>query len=195
MRCAYSSNVAVKARTSTRIRWTRLRCGGASAWSSRSRPVPALSIAGDNSLFGARVNGLFKPRGRAGRSCLRCAALWDEVITDMKQSGLRFPGRQQALLHRPRHAVSSGSAAHGRAMLRRSTHRHPENQTSCASSQRLTPYHRDPQTCKRPPLSDYHGVHAVHDDHAASCWFGRHPDLFTNPSDERPRRYTPAAFG
>jgi phosphate transport system ATP-binding protein len=63
------------------------------------KPNPFPKSIYDNVAFGARVNGYPARRmDELVESCLRQAALWDEVKDDLKKSGLALSGGQQQRL-------------------------------------------------------------------------------------------------
>jgi phosphate transport system ATP-binding protein len=62
------------------------------------KPNPFPKSIQDNVVFGARVNGYRGNIRELTESCLRRAALWDEVKDDLKKSGLALSGGQQQRL-------------------------------------------------------------------------------------------------
>jgi phosphate transport system ATP-binding protein len=62
------------------------------------KPNPFPKSIYENVAWGARVNGFRGPMDEHVESCLRRAALWDEVHDKLKQSGLSLSGGQQQRL-------------------------------------------------------------------------------------------------
>jgi phosphate transport system ATP-binding protein len=62
------------------------------------KPNPFPKSIYENIAWGARLNGFRGPMDEHVESCLRRAALWDEVNDKLKQSGLSLSGGQQQRL-------------------------------------------------------------------------------------------------
>jgi phosphate transport system ATP-binding protein len=62
------------------------------------KPNPFPKSIYENVAWGARINGFTGPMDEHVESCLRHAALWDEVHDKLRQSGLSLSGGQQQRL-------------------------------------------------------------------------------------------------
>ena len=98
-RRASKARLSIAGRTSTPTRSTRSRCGGASAWSFKSR-TPSPRAYSTMSPMVRRLLGIRKKAAldEIVERSLVGASLWDEVKEDLNRSGLALSGGQQQRL-------------------------------------------------------------------------------------------------
>ncbi len=162
------------------------------------KPNPFPKSIEDNVAFGARVNGYKGNMPQLVESCLRRAALWEEVKNDLKKSGLALSGGQQqrlciarALANEPDIILMDEPCS---ALDPIATLKIEDLMRALVQDFTIIIVTHNMQQAAR--VSDYTAFMLTDEQTSGQLIeYGRTEDLFTNPRDRRTEDYISGRFG
>jgi len=162
------------------------------------KPNPFPKSIKDNVAFGAKVNGYKGNMDQHVETCLRRAALWEEVKNDLNKSGLALSGGQQqrlciarALGNDPDVILMDEPCS---ALDPIATLKIEDLMRQLAEQYTIVVVTHNMQQAAR--VSDYTAFMLTDERIAGQLVeYGRTEDLFTNPRDKRTEDYITGRFG